>query len=194
MFSLDVCGRQACLSYDLCKSQSPAWLITLCPVICIHEQRWCLFLNCSLTIVITSIIFLPLCRVWSLTRGLWQVSCALGMLQMLDVKWQEDFFSVKVSLYPAFWESLGMGVGFWRIAELLFAYEAEPAALTFLLRVCVVHRARCCCFSKTMVIWRNRWASSLVRTDRGYCIQPEGSATGNVLLAGHKKKIAKKGT
>lgn len=93
MFSLDVCGRQACLSYDLCKSQSPAQLITLCPVICIHEQWWCLFLNCSLTIVITSISFLPLCRAWSLTRGLWQVSCALGTLQMLDVKWQEHYFS-----------------------------------------------------------------------------------------------------
>lgn len=46
------------------------------------------------------------------------------------------FFQHKGLLQPAFWKGLGMGVGFWRIAELLFAYEAEPAALTFLLRVC----------------------------------------------------------
>lgn len=187
MFSLDVCGRQACLSSDLCKSQSPAQLITLCPVICIHEQWWCLFLNCSLTIVIPSISFLPLCL--SLKPHTGAVTSVLCLGDAANARCQVTgaFFQPKGLCASSFLGRFGNGCWILKDSWAALCLRGR-ASCSDVFAACV-----CCSESLLLLFLKNngnleKQMSISSGENRWWLLHPAWAGRGNMLLAGPQKK------
>lgn len=187
MFSLDVCGRQACLSYDLCKSQSPAQLITLCPVICIHEQRWCLILNCSLTIVITSIRFFSHSAL-SLKPHTGAVTSVLCLGDAANAWCQVTgaFFHYKGLSASSFFGRFGDGCWILKNSWTALCLRGRASCSD----VCAASVCVCCSESSLLLFLKNNGnlekQMSISSGENGW------SGRGNMLLAGHKNNSQKR--